>query len=99
MQFAEQQIRTDLRENVTYYNNVLNVNKNFDLVYRVIKIGEKEACFYFVDGFLKDEMLQKMLQYFNSITKEQMPESAHEMSKLFMPYGEVDLLSDWEKIF
>lgn len=98
MQFAEQQIRTDLRENVTYFNNVLNVNKNFDLVYRVIKIGEKEACFYFVDGFLKDEMLQKMLQYFNSITKEQMPESAHEMSKLFMPYGEVDLLSDWEKI-
>ncbi|MBQ4530505.1 MAG: spore germination protein [Lachnospiraceae bacterium] len=98
MKFAEKKIRTNLRENITYFNNVLNVNKNFDLVYRVIKFGEKEACFYFVDGFLKDEMLQKMLQYFNSIKKEEMPGSAHEMSKLFMPYGEVDLLSDWEEI-
>ena len=98
MKFAEKKIRTNLRENITYFNNVLNVNKNFDLVYRVIKFGEKEACFYFVDGFLKDEMLQKMLQYFNSIKKEEMPGSAHEMSKLFMPYGEGDLLSDWEEI-
>lgn len=98
MKFLEENIRSDLKSNITYFNNVLNVNKNFDIVYRVIRFGEREACFYFIDGFLKDEVLQKMLQYFNSITKEDMPDNAHEMSKLCMPYGEVDLLSDWEGI-
>lgn len=98
MKFLEENIRSDLKSNITYFNNVLNVNKNFDIVYRVVRFGEREACFYFIDGFLKDEVLQKMMQYFNSITKKDMPDDAHGMSKLFMPYGEVDLLSDWEGI-
>lgn len=98
MKFLEENIRSDLKSNITYFNNVLNVNKNFDIVYRVVRFGEREACFYFIDGFLKDEVLQKMMQYFNSITKKEMPDDAHGMSKLFMPYGEVDLLSDWEGI-
>jgi stage V sporulation protein AF len=98
MKFLEENIRSDLKSNITYFNNVLNVNKNFDIVYRVVRFGGREACFYFVDGFLKDEMLQKMLQYFNSIKKEDMPEDAHEMSKLCLPYGEVDLVADWESI-
>lgn len=98
MKFLEENIRNDLKSNITYFNNVLNVNKNFDIVYRVVRFGGREACFYFVDGFLKDEMLQKMLQYFNSIQQEDMPQDAHEMSKLCLPYGEVDLLADWESI-
>ena len=98
MKFLEENIRNDLKSNITYFNNVLNVNKNFDIVYRVVRFGGRVACFYFVDGFLKDEMLQKMLQYFNSIQQEDMPQDAHEMSKLCLPYGEVDLLADWESI-
>ena len=98
MKFLEENIRNDLKSNITYFNKVLNVNKNFDIVYRVVRFGGREACFYFVDGFLKDEMLQKMLQYFNSIQQEDMPQDAHEMSKLCLPYGEVDLLADWESI-
>ena len=98
MKFLEENIRTDLQSNITYFNNVLNVNKNFDLVYRVVEFGGRKACFYFVDGFLKDEILQKLLQFFQSIKKEDMPDSPHEMSKLCMPYGEVDIISGWEKI-
>lgn len=98
MKFLEKNIRNNLKSNITYFNNVLNVNKNFDIVYRVVRFGGKEVCFYFVDGFLKDEMLQKMLQYFNSIKEDDMPEDAHEMSKVCMPYGEVDIISDWDSI-
>lgn len=98
MKFLEKNIRDNLKSNITYFNNVLNVNKNFDIVYRVVRVGGKEVCFYFVDGFLKDEMLQKMLQYFNSIKEDDMPEDAHEMSKVCMPYGEVDIVSDWDSI-
>ncbi|MED9902886.1 MAG: spore germination protein [Lachnospiraceae bacterium] len=87
-----------LKENMAYMNERLAVDISFDLVYRVIHIGEKEACIYFIDGFCKDELMQKMLQYFIGIKKEEMPLDAHEMSKRCMPYVEVDLKENWEDI-
>lgn len=87
-----------LKENMDFLNRKLDIDKNFDLVYRVIQIGGKEACMYFVDGFCKDELMQKMLQYFMDIKPEELPENAHEMSKKCVPYVEVDLQSDFSQI-
>lgn len=87
-----------LRENMAYMNGRLAVEASFDLVYRIIHIGEREACIYFIDGFCKDELMQKMLQYFMDITKKEMPADAHEMSKRCVPYVEVDLKDKWDDI-
>lgn len=87
-----------LRENMAYMNGRLVVEASFDLVYRIIHIGEREACIYFIDGFCKDELMQKMLQYFMDITKKEMPADAHEMSKRCVPYVEVDLKDNWDDI-
>ena len=87
-----------LRENMDFLNRKLDIDKNFDLVYRVIQIGGREACMYFVDGFCKDELMQKMLQRFMDIKPEELPENAHEMSKKCVPYVEVDLQSDFSQI-
>lgn len=92
------QMTASLRENMAYMNGRLAVDVSFDLVYRVIHIGEREACIYFVDGFCKDELMQKMLQYFMDITKKEMPVDAHEMSKRCVPYVEVDLKDKWDDI-
>ncbi len=87
-----------LDENMGYLNKRLAVDANFDLVYRVIKVGGRNACIYFIDGFCKDELMQKMLQYFMGLTEQELPETAHEMSKRCMPYVEVDLQDNWEQI-
>jgi stage V sporulation protein AF len=87
-----------LSENMQYLNRLLEVEKSFDLVYRVIQVGGREACIYFIDGFCKDEMMQKMLQYFMDLKEEEMPQDAHEMSKRCIPYVEVDLQDEWEQI-
>mgnify|MGYP001661123812 FL=1 len=87
-----------LKENMDFLNRKLDIDKNFDLVYRVIQIGGREACMYFVDGFCKDELMQKMLQHFMDIKPEELPENAHEMSKKCVPYVEVDLQSDFSQI-
>lgn len=52
-----------LKTDMEYLNRVLDVEKNFDIIYRVITIGGKEACMYLVDGFCKDDLIQKLLQY------------------------------------
>lgn len=89
---------SSLQKNMNYLNKKLDVDKNFDLVYRVIKVGGRDACMYFIDGFCKDELMQKMLQYFMDIKEEEMPEDAHEMSKKCIPYVEVDLKDNWDQI-
>ena len=94
----ESRMKTDLEENMAYLNEKLAVDANFDVVYRVIEIGGRRACMYFVDGFCKDDLMQKLLQYLITIAPKDMPESAHEMSKQCMPYVEVDLQDDWKKI-
>lgn len=91
-------IKKELKSNISYMNETLLIQKNFDLVYRTIVIGGRQAAFYFVDGFCKDELMMKMLQYFISIKEEEMPKDAHEMSKNFMPYVEIDLYQDYEGI-
>lgn len=87
-----------LKENMVYLNDRLAVEASFDLVYRVIRIGGRDACIYFIDGFCKDELMQKMLQYFMGLKEEEMPENAHEMSKRCVPYVEVDLKEQWDEI-
>lgn len=89
---------SSLQENMSYLNKKLEVDKNFDLVYRVVKVGGRDACMYFIDGFCKDELMQKMLQYFMDLKEDEMPQDVHEMSKKCIPYVEVDLQDSWEQI-
>lgn len=80
-----------LRNDMAFLNKTLDVDANFDIIYRSIKIGGREACMYLVDGFCKDDMAQKLLQYFMDMKPEDMPEDMHGLSKQFTPYVEVDL--------
>lgn len=90
-------VQTKLENNIEYMNQTLQINESFDLIYRVIHTGGKKACFYFIDGFCKDEIMQKMLQFFMSIKEEDMPKTAYDMLKKHMPYVEVDVTDDLEK--
>lgn len=93
-----EKMTSSLQESMNYLNRKLDIDKNFDLVYRVIKVGGRDACMYFIDGFCKDELMQKMLQYFMDLKEDELPETAHEMSKRYIPYVEVDLQDDWKQI-
>lgn len=88
----------NLKQDMTYLNETLAVSKSFDVIYRVIHVGNKEACFYFLDGFCKDEIMQKMLQYFMELSGDTMPDTVHELAKKNIPYVEVDLTDDWQKM-
>ena len=80
-----------LARDMRYLNQVLAVEQNFDVIYRVISFGGREACMYLVDGFCKDELVQKLLQYFMDLTPDKMPSDMHGLSKQFTPYVEVDI--------
>ena len=89
---------TSLEQNLEYMKERMCPDLSFDVVYRVIEIGGRKACIYFIDGFCKDELMEKMLQYFLDLKEEEMPENAYEMAKRTVPYVEVDLKEKWDDI-
>lgn len=88
----EKNITADLSENKVYFDHALQTDKNFDIISRMTVIADRQACYYFVDGFVKDEVMEKLLEFFYSITPEDLPEDSQELSIGAMPYVEVDLL-------
>ncbi|MDD5993977.1 MAG: spore germination protein [Clostridiales bacterium] len=82
----------DFEENKKRIDKLLKVDKSFDMLYRVVTIGGKKACFYFIDGFCKDEVMEKILEFLYKITPEEMSSTAHDFLKDKLPYGEIDLV-------
>lgn len=87
-----------LQQDMQYLDRLLDVDNNFDVIHRVIDIGGKEACMYLVDGFCKDELLQKLLQYLMDRKPEDMPEEMDGISRQFTPYVEVEVEEDMGKL-
>lgn len=82
----------DFDKNKQRIDDLLQIDKSFDLLYRVVTIGGKKACFYFIDGFCKDEVMEKILEFLYKIKAEEMPPTAHDFLKEKLPYGEIDLV-------
>lgn len=82
----------DFEKNKQRIDALLQIDKSFDLLYRVVTVGDKKACFYFIDGFCKDEVMEKILEFLYKITPEEMPATAHDFLKEKLPYGEIDLV-------
>ena len=87
-----------LKENVDYINQILPVKESFDLIQRDIVIGERQSTFFFIDGFTKDDTMQKLMSSFFMIKKEDMPSTATGFSKLAVSYVEVDIINDFDLI-
>lgn len=92
-------VTTSVKENVAYVNQVLPVKKSFDLVQRDMVIGGREASFFFVDGFTKDESMLKIMDSFFGVKEEDMPDSATGFSRECIPYVEVDTISEFDQVF
>lgn len=94
----EQKIMTGLADNMAYFQEKLNIQKSFDIICRTTMVADHKACFYFIDGFVKDELMEKLIEFFYSITPEDLPEDSAGLSRDAMPYVEVELLDGREEI-
>ena len=72
----------------------LRAGESFDIIERHITVGERDACLFYIDGFVKDGEMIKIMQYLISQKKIG---TAEELEKI-MPYVEVERTSDKAKI-
>lgn len=75
---------------------LLRIEDSFDLIRRRFMIGGKHAAFYTVDGFLKGEVSEKVMEFFYKITEEQMPEDFAGFLQQQIPYLDLMKVADQE---
>ena len=92
------EIAESLEKNRHEMEERLQLTKNFDLVERKLKVGDRDACLYFVDGFVKDEVLEKLMEFFQSLKPELLLENGKAFSRIFVPYVEVEILNSFEEL-
>lgn len=85
-------------ENLAVIRKALRSDKSFDLVEREIIICGRNASLFFIDGFIKDEITEKILEYFYKNLTDDNFSSPDYFSKTSVPYVEVETSSDIPKI-
>lgn len=81
-------------ENTEFFDRKLRVFENFDIIKKVMKIADGEITVYYVDGFVKDSVMQKLMIYFLSL--KALPKGAEAFMQENVPYVETDVTDSVE---
>ena len=91
-------VGASFEENTSYMDRVLPVKESFDIIRRDMNIGGRDAAFYFIDGFTKDEAMLKIMDSLFGVKEEEMPDDATEFARQFVPYVEVDVIQEFDEV-
>jgi len=84
----------DYNINVAELSARLRVDESFDIIKRLLRAGGRELCFFYVDGFIKDSEMQRVMQ--TLLGRNDLPDAKGAEETL--PYVEVERTDDVERI-
>lgn len=83
----------DYRENTSVLRRTLDAGRNFDILEKQLLIADHAASLFFIDGLVKDDILEKLLEYFYSLEPEDLPDSLDQFQMQNLPYIETEVLT------
>jgi len=84
----------DYKTNTELIEKELGYGKNFDILKKRMTVGDGRLSFYYIDGFVKDGELQRIMQNLLSRKKIGTAEEAEE----YIPYVEISVSEDLDAI-
>ncbi|MBQ8372385.1 MAG: spore germination protein [Clostridia bacterium] len=91
---AGHELGSDHSANIHTLRSRLRVSDSFDVIERHLSVAGHDVCFFFVDGFVKDGEMQRVMQHFLGLKELGDARSVQEK----LPYVEVDLSSSLDDI-
>lgn len=89
---------TDYNTNLQVLSDALRSEQSFDLVKRELVIANRRATMFFIDGLLKDDITEKILEFFYKNVKDENFKSALYFSQSAVPYMEVEVSAELKKV-
>ena len=83
-------------DNVACLKRALKVEDNFDMLHKRLTVGSGELSLFYIDGFTKDTVMQKLMMHFLSVGK--IKGSALDFMQASVPYIETEVASDIDKL-
>lgn len=86
-------LSADYAQNICIIDAELRVNENFDIIKKLVTVGRDELAFYYIDGFIKDAVMSKLMLSFVSLKGlgKKSAEAASLFAKEHAAYVETDL--------
>ena len=60
-------------DNVALLDGIFRVKENFDLIKKPLKVGRDEMTLYYIDGFIKDTVMMKLMMSFLTLDGMMLP--------------------------
>ncbi len=89
---------TEYNTNLQIISDALRSEQSFDLVKRDLIIADRKAALFFIDGLLKDDITEKILEFFYKNVKSENFKSALYFSQSAVPYVEVEVSAELKKV-
>ena len=95
-----ERLSEDFRKNADYFNEVLGVGRSCDVVSRDYLIGGCRARIWVIDGYGKDETLERMGAFWLGISEAQMKglRQMQDFADRFVTFSEMNVSEDIEDI-
>ncbi len=90
-------ISTDVEKNRFYFDGVLCKDRNFDILKREIVFGGKKALLYMIDGFVKEDLLEKIMESFEGLTPKDVQDE-EVFKRGHIPYSSLSTEADCNNI-
>ncbi|MBO5305422.1 MAG: spore germination protein, partial [Clostridia bacterium] len=89
----EERLSSDYAANVAKLDALLRVKENFDVIKKPLVIGNDELTFYYIDGFIKDAIMSKLMMYLVSLKGigKPTPDAAKRFLDAHVPYVETEV--------
>lgn len=81
----------NVKENIKRLETSLNVERNFDILQREVMIAGHRAGSFSIDGFVQEDMIEKLMQFFYSLKESDMTDIDAFLEK-------VCLIQRWKRV-
>ena len=89
-----QNLSVSYEENTKKLATRLRVDQSFDLIKRHLTVAGRNVCFFYIDGFVKDAEMLRIMQYL--LSQKELGTAGELISKL--PYIEVEIARDEDTV-
>ncbi|SMO35724.1 spore germination protein [Melghirimyces algeriensis] len=89
--WKQRKVEKSLEKNTKILDEVLGVEKSFDMNKRDLTYAGKKFALYFVDGFVKDEILNRVMMYLGRLERGELaPDPIKKLLETHIGYLEVE---------
>lgn len=96
--FKHSFISTNIDITMNNIDNSFAINNSFDILKKELMVSDKRGALYYINGMVKEDLLEKLQEYFLNIKSDEMPKDSEAFNKQKLPFIEVDLVKTKEEI-